>query len=379
MLTQGIYFDIDIQLMRNCFHTVPHFFMFLLIFIVNLIINIIIYNKMGKYIKLFENHTQYETFTATTEFIKPNVSHCKEEVEVHYNPWTPPMNIITYEASAMLTEGGMGQYGPENGYNPAAFGTTLVSHTFENGKGKFTFEDNVASIGDYAFYQCSSLSSVTIPNSVTSIGTDVFYNCSSLTSIDIPSGVTTIGDYAFFGCCSLESVTIPNSVTSIGYGAFGNCSGLTSVTIPNSVTSIGDEAFFNCTSLPIENNIRYADTYAIGAIDRTLTTYTLKEGTRFIDGNGTVTSSCFGGCSNLTSITIPNSVISIGANAFYGCSSLTSITSNATTAPTIQRGTFNNVKTNGTLYVPQGSSGYDVWMQNANYYLGKYGWTKVEQ
>ena len=70
---------------------------------------------------------------------------------------------------------------------------------------------------------------------------------------------------------------------------------------------------------------------------------------------------------------------SIGDGAFYNCSSLTSIVCNATTAPTIDGSTFRNVKTGGTLIVPQGSSGYDTWMQNANYYLGKYNWTKVEQ
>ena len=92
-------------------------------------------------------------------------------------------------------------------------------------------------------------STAAIPNSVTSIGEDAFRNCKSLTSVTIPNSVTSIGDYAFCWCSSLTSVTIPNSVTSIGEDAFSWCSSLTSVTIPNSVTYIGEDAFEECESL----------------------------------------------------------------------------------------------------------------------------------
>ena len=145
---------------------------------------------------------------------------------------------------------------------------------------------SVTSIGSYAFYECSGLTSVTIGNSVTSIGGYAFYKCSGLTSVTIPNSVTSIGDCAFSGCSGLTSVhisdiaawcnidfdysqsnplsyahhlylngeevkdlVIPNSVTSIGEWAFYECSGLTSVTIPNSVTSIGKYAFSNCPEL----------------------------------------------------------------------------------------------------------------------------------
>ena len=140
---------------------------------------------------------------------------------------------------------------------------------------------------------------------------------------------TNINDYAFSGCTSLTSVTIPNSVTSIGNEAFQNCTSLTSIDIPNSVTSIGIGAFSNC--------------------------------------------------SDLTSCTIGSGVTSIDGSAFSNCSNLTSITSLATTAPTIQSYTFYNVKTGGTLYVPNGSTGYNTWMSSSSYYLGSYNWTKVEQ
>ncbi len=156
-------------------------------------------------------------------------------------------------------------------------------------------EYSVTSIGDYAFYNSSGLTSVTIPNSVTSIGSYAFYGCSGLISVTIPNSVTSIGRSTFCNCSSLASVTIPNSVTSIGNGAFSGCSGLTSVTIPNSVTSIGSYAFYGCSgliSVTIPNSVT-----SIG-------------------------SEAFQYCSRLTSVTIPNSVESIGDYAFWGCSSL---------------------------------------------------------
>ena len=153
--------------------------------------------------------------------------------------------------------------------------------------------------------------------SVTSIGEYAFYKCSSLTSVTIPNSVTSIGNSAFSGCSSLTSVTIPNSVTSIGGEAFAYCSGLTSVTIPNSVTNIGDHAFYSCRSLtsPVYNAhvFAYMPKSYSGA-------YTIP------DGIASIADYAFEDCSSLTSVTIPNSVTSIGKRAFSGCSSLTSVT-----------------------------------------------------
>jgi len=114
--------------------------------------------------------------------------------------------------------------------------------------------------------------------------------------------------------------SVSYSVTSIGESAFAGCDGLTSISIPNSVTSIGYQAFSSCAGLPVIDNTRYADTYLVEAVDKTLSTYTIKEGTKWI-GDG-----AFSGCTGLTSIEIPNSVTSIGGIAFSGCTGLTSVT-----------------------------------------------------
>ena len=112
-----------------------------------------------------------------------------------------------------------------------------------------TIPDGVTSIDSRAFEGCTSLASITIPDSVTSIGSDTFSGCRSLTSITIPDGVTSIGNYAFYGCTGLTSITIPDSVTSIGHYAFYNCTGLTSIKIPRSVRQIESYAFADCSGL----------------------------------------------------------------------------------------------------------------------------------
>ena len=105
---------------------------------------------------------------------------------------------------------------------------------------------SVRSIENYAFQNCNSLTSITIPAGVMSIGDHTLSGCSSLTSITLSEGMTSIGYYAFSGCSSLTSITIPEGMISIGYGAFAGCSSLTSITLPYSLTSIRNEAFLSC-------------------------------------------------------------------------------------------------------------------------------------
>ncbi len=190
---------------------------------------------------------------------------------------------------------------------------------------------SVTSIGDYAFYGCTSLTNVTIGNGVTSIGDLAFSDCYGLTSVEIPEGVTSIGDYAFYFCYGLTSVEIPEGVTSIGDGAFHRCSGLTSVEIPASVTSIGDEAFRWCSGLTSivvdEGNTVYDSRNNCNAIIETASNTLIIgcKNTIIPSGITSIGNSAFSDCYGLTSIEIPVSVTSIGDDAFYSCNGLTSI------------------------------------------------------
>ncbi|MBQ2838885.1 MAG: leucine-rich repeat domain-containing protein, partial [Muribaculaceae bacterium] len=247
----------------------------------------------------------------------PISAHDFEVDGIYYNILSPTTVEVTYEGSSVESAT----------YTGAVTIPEIVTNS--------GISYSVTSIGYSAFYRCTGLTSVTIPNSVTEIGVYAFYYC-ALTSVTIGNSVTSIGDYAFQGCTGLTSVTIPNSVTEIGRAAFGDtswynnqpdgvvyinnilyqykgtmpagtsidikegtisicgsafsgCIGLTSVTIPNSVTSIGYSAFYRCiglTSVTIPNSVTSIGNYA------------------------------FQGCSGLTSVTIPNSVTEIGSDAF---------------------------------------------------------------
>ena len=252
-------------------------------------------------------------------------------------------------------------------------------------------EYKVTSIGKYAFCDCSSLKSVTIPKGVTSIGYaafygctslpienniryadtylieavdkklskypikegtrfigyNAFYGCSSLTSVNIPEGVTDIGEYAFYDCSSLISINIPNSVTSIERYTFSGCSSLTSVTIPKGVTSIRGNTFSRCSNLKTITIPESVTSIGGSAFSRcsSLTSINIPESVTTIEQRA------FERCSSLTSVTIPNSVTNIGINAFSYCNNITSI-SLPEGLKMISEGTFMECTSLKSLVIP---------------------------
>jgi len=277
---------------------------------------------------------------------------------------------------------------------------------------KVTIGDSVSLVGNYAFYNCTSLTSITIPDSVTSIGKYAFYNCTSLTSITIPDSVTSIGSHALSGCkgeliinskivetyytsssstwfddikfskitignnvskignyvfsycSSIKYIAIPDSVTKIGSHAFAECNKLTSITIPDSVTSIGDSAFYNCTSLAaFYGKFASSDNKCL-IIDGVLRLFAIACGaTEYIipDGIIKIQNYAFRNCTSLTSVTIPDSVTSIG-KAFYNCKSLKEVYCKPIVPPVGNRDMFSCYDSNrGTyligcnIYVPTAS------------------------
>jgi hypothetical protein len=197
-----------------------------------------------------------------------------------------------------------------------------------------TLDDGVTNIGVSAFYYCPLLASATIPNSVSAIGDFAFYYCTSLGSLAIPGNPGAIGVSAFEGCLHLTNVLIADGVTSIGSSAFYYCPLLASVTIPSSVTNIGETPFGYCASLvSIGVDGQNADySGANGALfDKSQTT--LVEYPGGLGGAYTIpatvtniSSLAFVGCDGLTNVTIPGGVTSIQEQAFAFCANLDAIT-----------------------------------------------------
>ena len=255
------------------------------------------YTYQGKtlYYNITSSNTVAVTYYSSDNYFESN-NYVSGDVVI---PSSVTNNGTTYSVTSIGYEAFRRCYGLTSVTIPNSV-TSIGNSAFENCSSltSVTIPNSVTSIGNGAFYNCSSLTSVTIPNSVTSIGSSAFRECSSLTSISIPNSVNSIGEGVFAWCSSLTSVTIPNSVTSIGWSAFADCSSLTSVTIPNSVTSIGEKAFRNCsnlTSVTIPNSVTSIGNWAFGGCI-VLTSITIG------DSVTSIGKSAFDSCINLTTL-----------------------------------------------------------------------------
>lgn len=264
----------------------------------------------------------------------------------------------TYDATGdfiitlTVTSGTISFVGTSGSSGHSVYGSRAITNYQNRGRiRKVEIGNNVTSIGAYAFNNCYSLTSLTIPDGVTSISNYAFQYCFSLTSITIPDSVTSIGGYVFSNCYSLTSLTIHDGVTSISVSAFQYCYSLTSLTIPDGVTSIGNYAFQGCyslTSLTIPDGVTSIGTYTFQSCYN-LTSLTIPDGVTSI-GTYTISS-----CHSLTSLTIPDGVTSINAYAFQSCFGISEYHMLPTTPPKLSNANaFSGIQSDCIIYVPVG-------------------------
>ncbi|MBN2627353.1 MAG: leucine-rich repeat domain-containing protein [Spirochaetales bacterium] len=215
----------------------------------------------------------------------------------------------------------------------------------------------VTSLGSSAFYG-SGLTSITIPTSVTSIANYAFSNCSSLASITLPDTITSIGDEAF-SYSGLTSITWPSGTTTVPYQALYDCDSLTTVVLPATVTSIGDEAFGLCELLDtinIPSGLTSLGNLVFQA--NSFTSITLPAGIT------TVPSGTFTNCTSLTSVTMEGVITAIGFSSFADCTSLADLYLNNSAAPTVADSSggapdsFLNVPGTLNVHTNTGASGF---------------------
>ena len=338
-----------------------------------------------KYFKIFDHHSEYETYINSEDKLLPNISYCEDMNDVHFNHYFEPLSV-KYNVTDISVATQLYFYSPQEGliingalmFDKIEIDNVEVSISdIDTAEGKYQFSTSGEHVAKYTlkdptiigpeldmstgqpillrigafFGGCITITEIKLPNSVTSIVYNAFGSCSSLTNITIPNSVTSIGDYVFQGCTILTNVTIPNSVTSIGEWVFLGCTGLTSVTIPNSVTSIGTQTFQDCTSLTSITIPNSVTTIGSGAFQScsSLTSITIPNSVTSIDNNA------FYGCTSLANVIIGNNVTYIGSSAFRNCTLLISVTIQATTPPTISGSEFLNNASGRKIYVPAAS------------------------
>ncbi|OON95065.1 MAG: hypothetical protein ATN31_00125 [Candidatus Epulonipiscioides saccharophilum] len=228
-----------------------------------------------------------------------------------------PEDLIGPEAWITVSgiEGGRIQFNEQTGELLATDGLVSVANIPAEINGVA-----VTSIGSYAFYNCSGLTEISIPDSVSYIGDNAFVNCSSLASITIPSSVEYIGESAFHSCRKLANITLPDSLSNISYRMFYGCTNLSAISLPN-VTSIEPYAFSQCLALESidlpESLTSIGDFVFEGA--QNLQTISLPSNVESIGNNA------FVDCLNLSSITLNDNLSMIGESAFENCTALASI------------------------------------------------------
>ena len=201
--------------------------------------------------------------------------------------------------------------------------TELIQYPIGKTSTNYVIPNGVTTIGDFAFYDCVNLKSVTIPNSVEGIGDCAFCHCSYIENVTLNKGLKKIGQQAFSSCTSLKKITIPDGVMSIGEQAFDHCYALTDISMPDSIIKINNGSFsfsgYYEDESNWENGVLYIGNHLIDATAEIAGEYIIKAGTK------TIADSAFAYCSNLTNVIFSDSVVSIGASAFASCDKLTNI------------------------------------------------------